>query len=478
MSAFAIIIILIHISLSSICSVHALLYKREPVAAIGWIAVCIGYPLLGPLFYYLFGINRTTRQAKRQRAIPPNENPDADKFSSPTYSLPTEEQVETAYQGVARLAHGLSERSLEKNNQIVALHNGEEAFPVMLQAIREAKHFVWLTTYIFETNPKGMEFVEALIDAHKRKVQVKVIIDGLGEWYSWPHASSILKKNGVDIEMFLAPSLHPFTLSFNLRNHRKMLIVDSEVVFMGGMNIGGRHLVQDPNNRHPVVDIQFQVKGPVVEQCENIFREDWHFLTRKHLPIPHFGKKNHFDEKTLCRAIEDGPSEYLGKISTLLVNAANTAQKSIWIMTPYFLPASDLMNALQAAAIRGVKVTVLLPGKNNLPYMNWASQHILPRLLSYGAKVYFQAPPFVHSKLFIVDEYYSLIGSANLDPRSLRLNFELMLEVYNDQFAKEMVHYCHKAIKHSRMIKNDELQNQSLLKKIRDGFAWLFTPYL
>jgi cardiolipin synthase len=476
MNLFLILLLIIHILLSSICAVHALLYKREPVAAIGWIAVCIGYPLLGPLFYYLFGINRTTRQAQRQRAIPPYDHPNTDKLLTHE-AVRNIEEIAVGYQGLARLSHGLGERPIEKNNHLVPLYNGEQAYPAMLEAINNAQHYVLLTTYIFETNVKGREFIDALVAAHKRKVQVKVIIDGLGEWYSWPHASSLLKQQGIDVALFLAPSLHPFNISFNLRNHRKMLIADGQTVFMGGMNIGGRHMVEDKNNRRPVVDIQFQLTGPIAKQCENVFREDWHFLTRKSLHLPAVDHRAHAG-KSFCSAFEDGPNEYLGKISTLLVNAVSVAQKSVWIMTPYFLPTTELTNVLQAAALRGVQVRILLPVKNNLPYMNWACQHILPRLLSYGVQVFYQPAPFVHSKLFIVDEYYTLVGSPNLDPRSLRLNFELMIEVYDAVFAKQMLHHCVAAVKVSHVITKDKLVDQPFLKKIRDAFFWLFTPYL
>lgn len=476
MNSLLLILLIVHILLSSICAVHALLYKREPVAAIGWIAVCIGYPLLGPLFYYLFGINRTTRQAQRKRATALHSYASNDKSATQS-TVPNIAHIAPGYQGLARLSYSLSERPLEQHNQIVPLFNGEQAYPAMLNTINNAKHYILLTTYIFESNVKGREFIDALVAAHERQVQVKVIIDGLGEWYSWPHASDLLKARGVDVVLFLAPRLRPFNVSFNLRNHRKMLVVDDETVFMGGMNIGGRHMVEDKKNRRPVMDIQFQLTGLIAKQCANIFREDWLFMTGSVLQLPPV-PETVFVGGSFCSALEDGPNEYLGKISTLLVNAVSLAQKSVWIMTPYFLPTTELTNVLQAAALRGVQVNILLPGKNNLPYMNWASQHILPRLLDYGVQVFYQPAPFVHSKLFIVDEYYALIGSPNLDPRSLRLNFELVVEVYDAKFAREMVAHCVEAVNRAHLITRAELDDMPFLQKVRDAFCWLFMPYL
>lgn len=466
-----------HIILGTTCAIHALLYKRDSVAAFAWIAVSLGYPLFGPLLYYLFGINRATRQARRQHSMPIHDYPEVEKTYSKKQICNTAEMIQPSFRGLSHLAHELSERPIVGDNTISLLHNGEGAYPEMLKAIYEAKHYILLTTYIFETNAKGKEFIQALVDAHQRKVIVKIIIDGLGEWYSLPRAKTLLKRQGVDVVNFDPPTLFPPNISLNLRDHRKLLLVDGECAFVGGMNIGGRHLVGNANNRWPVIDLHFKLCGSVVRQCEDIFCEDWYFVTRQTLHLPTVSPSP-FTGTGLSRAIEDGPNEYLGKLSTLLVNAVAIAQHNIWIMTPYFLPSIELTNALQAAALRGVSVNIILPKKNNLPFVKWAAIHIMPRLLSYGVKIFFQPAPFVHSKLFVVDGYYSIIGSANIDPRSLRLNFELGIEVYDEDFSKKLIDHCEKSLDKSSSISLLELQKQWLPTKIRNGIFWLFSPYL
>ncbi|MFI4955335.1 MAG: phosphatidylserine/phosphatidylglycerophosphate/cardiolipin synthase family protein, partial [Gammaproteobacteria bacterium] len=385
--------------------------------------------------------------------------------------------INNQFQGLAHLVQKLSDRPVVNYNQVLGLHNGEEAYPPMLEAIRNAKHYILLTTYIFESNGTGLEFINALVEAHNRQVQVKIIIDGLGEFYSWPHAGKLLQKQGIQVERFDEPKLWPLNISLNLRSHRKSLIVDGAIAFVGSMNIGGRHMAYNPKNHSPVIDMQFQVEGPIVKQCEAIFCEDWRYITQKNLEFPATLSTTN-KGYALCRAIEDGPDEYLGHLSTLIVNAVAIAQKSVWIMTPYFLPSLELTNALQAAALRGVKVNILLPKKNNLPYVKWASTHMLPRLLSYGVRIYMQPAPFVHTKLFVVDQYYSLLGSANIDPRSLRLNFELGIEVYDVDVAEKLIAHCAACQLNSKPVTLAELEQQPLVKKIRNAIFWLFYPYL
>ena len=463
----------VHIILGTICASHALLYKRDSVAALGWIAVIIGYPLLGPILYFLFGINRTSRQARKQRGLPPHEQTDGAQILAAKDALNISPNIIAWFINLSRLAYSLSERPLTNSNQIVPLVNGDEAFPAMLQAIQQAKDYIFLTTYIFETNATGREFIAALGEAKQRNVNVKVIIDGIGEWYSWPHASQLLKKHNIDVVLFHPPKL--WSIAINLRNHRKMLIVDGHTVFTGGMNIGGRHLTKNAKKLHR--DIQFQFTGTIVQQCVQIFREDWYYITQQSFELLSLEHKK-TTGTALCRAIEDGPNEYLGKLCTLLVNAVSIAQESIWIMTPYFLPSNELTNALQAAALRGIKVNIILPRKNNLPYVKWASEHIFWRLTNYGVNLYYQSPPFTHTKLFVIDEYYTFIGSPNLDPRSLRLNFEMGIEIYDKDFAQKMARHCQTSLATSTIITQQDLEHKNLLKKLRNGICWLFTPYL
>ena len=204
--------------------------------------------------------------------------------------------------------------------------------------------------------------------------------------------------------------------------------------------------------------------------------EDWRFITGEHnAPAP---VSTADTGSTVCRAIVDGPNEDIDKLSTILVGAVSAARSRISIMTPYFLPSREMTSALQTAALRGVEVTVVLPTKNNLPFVQWATNNILWELLQRGVRVYYQPPPFVHTKLFVVDDHYAQIGSANIDPRSLRLNFELAVEVYDRVFVEVLAEHIEKKRNDCRETSMRDMDTRPLSVRMRDAVAWLFSPYL
>ena len=472
-------VLLLLVSLFSLVSAgHALLYKRDPRSALGWIVVCLVFPLVGPVLYLLLGINRVRTKAQRLLRHRPlifpfgYERPeDAEVSEYPDLEIPPE------LAEFARVSGAVTRTPLVKLNRIEPLSGGEQAYPAMLDAIEKAHQFVFLATYIFDTDTVGLRFVDALVRAAGRGVDVRVIIDGVGEWYGFPRAGSLLLKRGVRVARFLPPRLIPPSLSMNLRNHRKILVADGRVGFTGGMNIGRRHLAEDRNNPARVFDMHFRLTGPVVTQLARVFLEDWAFAYGNHEPLE-FPPETPGPGQATCRAVVDGPNEDLEKLSRILVGAVGVAKKNILIVTPYFLPSRELIGALQSAALRGVKVTVILPERSNLPYVDWASRNMLWEVLRWGVNVYHQPGPFAHTKLFLVDDHYAHIGSANLDPRSLRLNFELVVEIFDPPFGRVLAKQIEQIRSRSREVSLAELDGRPLPIRLRDAVAWLFSPYL
>lgn len=457
---------------------HALLNKRDPRAALGWIALCLLFPFVGPFLYFLLGINRVRTRAQKLHPSPASRSdltgqPPQDGALAHIYShhLPSEAAQ------IARISDVLLGQPLLGGNQITMLHNGEQAYPVMLAAIEEARHHLFLTTYIFEANATGKQFVAALERAARRGVDVRIIIDGIGGLYSLPWATRRLHKCGVPVARFLPPKLWPPAIHINLRNHRKILVADGHTAFTGGMNIGDRHLADNTRNPSRVADTHFCLKGPIVKQIEQTFLEDWGFVTGDYTAPP-VSTSAGTPGQSICRAIIDGPNEELDPMAMILAGAISCAHRRVSIMTPYFLPSRELISAIQTAALRGVQVSVVLPARNNLPYVQWAATNIFKELLQRGVRIYYQPGPFVHSKLFLVDEHYVQIGSANIDPRSLRLNFELMVEVYDQPFAETVAAHFDHVISGSRPVSLEDVAGRSLPIRIRDALCWLFSPYL
>ena len=442
---------------------HALFFKREPRSAQAWLFLILMLPPLGAIAYYILGVNRVETRARELRR------------SHPVGVVsPRTEAVRERYGPLERLGRALSGAPLVSGNHVAACYSGDECFAAMRAAIDGAQGRVLLQSYIFDPDTVGTAIIEALARAVERGVEVRVLLDGVGELYSWPRrASRLLRDAGVPVARFLPPRLLPPASWLNLRNHRKVLVVDDGIAFTGGMNISARHC-RDAG-RHQATDIHFRVEGPVVAQFAQAFADDWSFTTGESLPMsPPAPTRGEGDGRVLV----DGPNEDLDRLKLLLVGAVALARRRVAIMTPYFLPPRELIAALQAAALRGVQVDLLLPAQNNLPYMHWATRHMLWEVLQWGVRVHYQPPPFAHGKLFLMDERYALLGSANLDPRSLRLNFELGLETYDRELVGELQHHFDGLMAESRSVTLAEVDSRPWQQRLRDGSAWIFAPYL
>ena len=474
-----IILVALHLALALFSAGHALLNKRDPRAAFGWIAICLTFPLAGPFIYFIFGVNRIATKAhelhgRKFFSLPPgSERPHFEpQFLLDEYNLPED------YVVPARISNAVTGYPLARGNLVLPLFNGEEAYPEMLKAIDAACERVYLSTYIFESDKTGRTFIDALAGAKARGVDVRVLIDGVGEWYSLPRSGPRLKKEGVSFFRYLPPALFPPFLHINLRNHRKLLVADSKVAFTGGMNIRDRHCIEGKSEKTGIADLHFKLTGSIVNQLEEVFLKDWDFASEgKSTPCAPFNYKKD-PGNAVCRTILDGPDEDIDKLTMILIGSISSARKKISIVTPYFLPPRELIGALQSAALRGVHVTLILPAQNNQKIVHWAMRNMLWELVQWGVHVYYQPPPFAHAKLFLADDHYLQIGTANLDARSLRLNFELMVEVYDKGLSKKMNDYLEERRSVSKKVSLHELDGRSLPARFRDSLCWLFTPYL
>ena len=454
-----------HVFIAGGVTIHVLLNKRNIGTSISWMGIAWLSPFIGGILYFALGVNRVKRRAKRLR----RERSHLFAVDQVAPDAPDAGPLTPLEYAIGRLT-GLS---AETDNSIQLLRNGDETYPVMLAAIDGAKKSVGLASYIFRDDGAGQEFVAALVRAHRRGVQVRVLIDGIGGGYFWSGTYMRLKRAGVPADRFLH-SYFPWRTPFlNLRNHRKVMVVDGRIGFTGGINIAAENVLAG-HPRHPVRDTHFRLEGPVVEQLVEAFADDWLFQTGEKLLSDEWFPALEPAGRAIARVVTSGPDEDIEQIEFVALHAVSCARRSIRVVTPYFLPPEVLTSALGLAAMRGVKVEIVLPEHSNHTMLDWARRVPLRALLEAGCRVVLRPPPFDHSKLMTIDDAWSFVGSANWDIRSFRLNFELNVEVHGAEFARQLAEVS----QGGRQLTLAELDAARLPLRLRNSAARLLQPYL
>ncbi len=445
-------------------TLHVLLRKQEVASAVGWIGLAWFAPIIGGITYFVFGVNRVQRRAKRLR-------PQDSRRPSAAGPDQGDDHLDPLKRGVGQI----TARPSLPGNTVDLYNDGDEAYPPMLAAIASAKGSVGLSSYIFRDDIWGGRFIAALSEAHGRGVAVRVLIDGIGGGWMTSPAYHHLRRLGVPCARFLHSPL-PWRMPFlNLRSHKKILVVDGRVGFTGGMNISDDD-VMATRPKAPVKDTHFRIEGPAICQLVEAFTQDWSFAADEDLDgdawfpdVPPHGPAP-------ARAIDSGPDEDLEKVEFAVLQAISCARESIGVMTPYLLPDERLVSALALAAMRGVAVDIVIPEKSDHRFIDWAVRANSGPLLRHGVRVWFCPPPFRHSKAMVVDGEWCLIGSSNWDMRSFRLNFELCMELYDREMAGKLSALMQRC--RGSCLTQAQLDRRSMPARLRDAAVRLMLPYL
>lgn len=411
--------------------IKVIMNNRNPVKTIAWILVLTFLPILGILFYILFGRNQ-----RRERIINKKSLNSLLKKPRAEYLAQTTVKVNDEERRLSEFFKSANQAFPYEGNKIDIFTDGYSMMGALIRALSKAEKHIHLEFYIFEDDPIGRLIRDVLIDKAKQGVEVRVIYDDVGCW-SVPNAFfDEMLKSGIEVRSFLKVRYPRFTSRVNYRNHRKIVVIDGELGFIGGMNIANRYL--KGVSWGVWRDTHLQIRGKAVHGLQTVFLVDWYFVERTLITSSHyFPKLGNYGEAT-AQVVTSEPVGPWCEIMQGLVMAISKSRKYFYMQTPYFLPTETILEALQTAALAGVDIRLMLPLRGDNRITQAASCSYIGDLLRAGVKVYFYRKGFLHSKLMVSDDTLSTVGSTNLDFRSFEQNFEVNAFMYDKETALRM----------------------------------------
>jgi cardiolipin synthase A/B len=457
-----------------------ILENRNPVKTISWILVLVLLPFAGIVIYLFFGQEyRKTKMYSRKglKDLERLRNLTMEQLDNlPDNHLKLSEQLYTKKR-LMNLMLSNSNAILTNNNEIQILQNGEETFPEIFRTIENARHHVHLEYYIIEDDRIGNYLRELLISKATEGVEVRLIFDDVGSWQLKKKFIRSMSDAGVKVDCFMKVRFPMLTSRVNYRNHRKILVVDGETAFVGGLNFADRYQDGVPGIG-PWRDTHLKVTGGGATALQIIFMADWYFVSKEILKGSEYFKPFESGNGKLVQMTSSGPDSDWESISQAYFSAIATANDYVYISTPYLMPTGDIVTALKTSALGGVDVRIIVPGLSDAITPKWGTNSYLEELIESGVKVYFYKGGFTHSKVIIADGIFSSVGTANLDFRSLETNFEVNAMIYDQEIAGILAVQFLEDQKKSEQVILEEWQKRPRINKIKESFARILSPML
>ena len=455
--------------------------RGDPMKTIAWLMVVTFIPVLGIVLYFYFGKNyrkekifsrkglSDSKQIKMLAQYQPGDKPDA------TY-WPDESVAGKSH--IMKMLYNSDKALLTEHNQVNILINGKDAFEQIIAELEKAENHIHLEYYIIDDDQIGNEIRRILIRKAQEGIEVRVIYDDIGCWSLSDEFILSLKTAGVHIFPFMPVRFPYFTNKINYRNHRKIIVVDGKVGFVGGMNIADRY-ISGNDEVGPWRDTHLKIEGQAVYSLQSVFLLDWYFVSKRNLhDQDRYFPPVEITERRLIQIVTSGPDSDWASIMQAFFSAIATAKSYIYICTPYFLPNESILTAMRTAALSGVDVRMLLPKHSDSRLVRWSSFSYISELLDAGIKVYLYHKGFTHSKLIMVDDAFSSVGTANMDIRSFDQNFEVNALIYDQQFTINMRNIFMNDIKDLECIDVNEWEQRPNWVFFRESVARLFSPLL
>ncbi len=471
------------VELVSIAFVPVVLARRkEPAATFAWIIVLVAFPPFGLILFWYLGRDRVRRPLRTRAKVNAKLRQRIADRLGPIETVASQTRMHTLdgslfsdapepLRGVMRLALRAGRSAPKGGNAVTVLRGAPTTYASLIEAIGAAQRHVHLEYYAFRADEAGRSVIDALTAAASRGVRVRLLYDGLGSAGLGRKVGALRRAGGEIAPFFPLDPIRRGT-TINLRNHRKLAVIDGRVGFAGGINVGDEFV--------PWRDIHLRIEGPSVEELAAVFVEDWYFATRKDvLEETSLGAAPPSEPgQSVLQIVQSGPDETIEAIQRLYFAAIASARQRVWITTPYFVPDRAVLMALETAAMRGVDVRVLVPAHSNWWITNDAGRSFYDELLGSGVSIYEYQPGMLHTKAMVVDGVFATVGSANLDVRSFRLNFELVAVLYDPAIVAELEAIFREDQAQARRLELEAWRRRPFSARVREGIGRLLTPLL
>lgn len=448
-----------------------LLENRNPLKTIPWVIVLIFVPGIGLIFYYFFG-----QEHRRLRIITRRIYK---RFLKQTkvYEHPKNiKEVPSSYIPLAHLLNNSNYSAIFKGSEIAIYTNGRDKFNALLDDIKNAQNYIHFQYYIFKDDKAGYEIQKTLIEKAREGVKIRVLYDDVGCWNTKNRFFEEMKKVGIKVHPFLKVVFPILTSKVNYRNHRKIVVIDGKIGYMGGMNIADRYV--EGNKLGAWRDTHFRITGPGVHGLQASFLLDWYAVSSTLIKGKEYYPEAEIKTDMKMQIVMSGPTSQWRTLMQAFIFCISNAKKYIYIQTPYFLPTEALNQALQMAALGGIDVRLMIPKSSDTRSAQMATFSYVDKMLKSGVKVYLYTKGFLHSKLLLVDDMLTCIGSSNFDFRSFEHNFEINAFIYQENFAVKMKDIFLQDIYNCEELLYPAWRKRPITRRLTESFMRLFAPLL
>lgn len=479
LSNLSIIILLFYLVTVFSTAVMVINEKRDPDKTSIWVLIIILLPVIGLFFYIFFGQNHRKEKIFSRKGLK-----DLEQISqvsrAQVVSIQSDKFIEipsiASNLGIITLLLNNSKALLTLHNEVKIFQTGKRTFSDILSTIDNAKEFIHLEFYIVDDDDIGNTIKDKLIEKAKSGIEVRLIFDDVGSWHLSKHFISELTTAGVEVYPFMKVNFPLLTSKANYRNHRKIIVVDGKIAYMGGMNIADRYLKGD-EFLGTWYDTVLRIEGDAVHMLQLIFLVDWFFVSKKIIS----NRSKYYPDHSITtqhplQITASGPDSNWASIMHAFFAAISRAKKHIYISTPYFVPNESILTALKTASLSGVDVHIILPGKSDSTVVYWSSLSYVSELLEAGIKVYLFQNGFNHSKILMIDSNFASVGSANMDIRSFEDNFEVLTMIYDEELTISLEKQFNKDIRRSKRVNLNHWKKRSAKQNFKESVARVFSP--